>query len=431
MFPLSFPLKYLNNIPIFVDVFHIYKCYIFPIITVISPLSTIFGPYIYINRSLKLNLKFKDYLNFLATGFKQSIKGSGDFRADSIKYTTMFMYVFFYIYNIIQVFESAHMFHKIKKDLNKKMESVKTFVATINELKKDDEFKIDIRNGLSGFYEILNDQIIKNKLKNMLEYAYELDVLNTCKKLVNTNKCCYVKFTNKFTKMLDMGHIQLNDKQVRNPMSLSKNIIITGPNAAGKTTYIKSIFTNTILAQSLGIACAKSAKIKIVHAIGSFIRISDNLGTKSLFEAEVERCNELIKYAEQVSFESKNALFFFDEPMHSTPPIEGTATSIAVAEYLSRLPNIRILMTTHYYELTQLEKRYPKSFINLSMEAILESDDNKFKFKFPYKIKRCPSYQCIAIELLENNEIPEEIIYRAIEIKNKLCTNKINDFELK
>ena len=140
---------------------------------------------------------------------------------------------------------------------------------------------------------------IKNKLKNMLEYVYELDVLNTSKLLVQSGNCCYVKFTNKFTKMIDMGHIQLDNNQVRNNMSLSKNIIITGPNAAGKTTYIKAIFTNTILSQTLGIACAKYARIKIVHAIGSFIRISDNLGIKSLFEAEVERCNELIKYAEE------------------------------------------------------------------------------------------------------------------------------------
>lgn len=429
MFPLSFPLKYLNNIPFFVDVFHIYKCYIFPLITLLSPLSTIFGPYIYINKSLKLNLKFKDYINFLITGFKHSIKSTGDYKSDSIKYTTMFMYIFFYIYNIIQVFESAIMFHKIKIDLNKKMQSVNLFINIINELKQSDEFKLDIPNGLSGFYEVMNNISIKNKLKSMLEYVYELDVLNTSKLLVQSGKCCYVKFTNKFTKMENMGHIQLHDNQIRNNMSLSKNIIITGPNAAGKTTYIKAIFTNTILSQTLGIACARNARIKIVHAIGSFIRISDNLGSKSLFEAEVERCNELIKYAEEISFENKNAIFFFDEPMHSTPPIEGTATSIAVVEYLSKLPNIKILLTTHYYELTQLENKYPNTFINLSMEAIFDKSTNKFIF--PYKIKHSPSYQCIAIELLENNDIPQDIISRAIEIKNKLCINKINDFELK
>jgi DNA mismatch repair ATPase MutS len=318
------------------------------------------------------------------------------------------------------------MFCKIKKNLKQKMESVRSFVATISEI--NPKFKMDIKSGLSGFYEIMQNIKMKNDLIAMLDYIYEIDALNTCKNLINNKKCCYVKFTNKFTKMSDMGHISLGDDQVRNSMTLSKNIIITGPNAAGKTTYIKSIFTNTILSQSLGIACAKSARIKIVNVIGSFIRISDNLGSKSLFEAEIQRCNELIKFAEEISKNNGNAIFFFDEPMHSTPPIEGTATSIAVAEYLSSLPGIRILFTTHYFELTKLEELNPKLFRNLSMEAIPIQNENKFIF--PYKIKECSSYQCIAIELLENNEIPDKIIKRAIEIKNKLCINKLNEFKL-
>jgi DNA mismatch repair protein MutS len=157
------------------------------------------------------------------------------------------------------------------------------------------------------------------------------------------------------------------------------------------------------------------------------MRISDNLGTKSLFEAEIQRCNELIKYAEEISFNNQNALFFFDEPMHSTPPIEGTATTIAVSEYLSKLRGIRLLLTTHYFEVTTLENKYPKEFKNLSMEAIPLPNN---KFKFPYLIQQNPSYQCIALELLEVNDFPEIVISRAIEIKNKLCMNKLNEFSL-
>jgi DNA mismatch repair ATPase MutS len=113
--------------------------------------------------------------------------------------------------------------------------------------------------------------------------------------------------------------------------------------------------------------------------------------------------------------------------MHSTPPIEGTATIIAVSEYLSKLPGIRLLLTTHYFEVTELERKFPIEFKNLSMEAIRLSDN---KFKFPYLIKANPSFQCIALELLENNDFPETIISRAIEIKNKLCINKLNEFTL-
>jgi DNA mismatch repair ATPase MutS len=113
--------------------------------------------------------------------------------------------------------------------------------------------------------------------------------------------------------------------------------------------------------------------------------------------------------------------------MHSTPPIEGTATTIAVSEYLSKLPGIRLLLTTHYFEVTELEKLYKSDFKNLSMEAIPLPEN---KFKFPYLIKQKPSFQCIALELLETNDFPEIIISRAIEIKNKLCKNKLNEFSL-
>ena len=433
LFPLSFPLKYLNNIPLLVEVFHLYKCFIYPAITIISPITTVIGPYIYINRTLKMQIKFKDYLGFLLSAFKSSLQTSGNMKVDSFKYLSIFMYIFFYIYNIIQTFESAVMFYKIRADLKKKMANINKFVATFYKIKEirneplSNEETISILPGLSGFYQIAQDQLLKNKLKTILSYLYEIDTLNVAKKLTDEKICCFATFSKKFTKMTDMSHVQFGNNGIKNPMSLAKNLIITGPNAAGKTTYIKSIFTNTILAQSLGIACAKSARIKIVHVIGSFMRISDDLGNKSLFEAEIQRCNELIKYAEEISFCSKNALFFFDEPMHSTPPIEGTATTIAVSEYLSKLPGIRLLLTTHYFEVTTLEGKYPKEFKNLSMEAIPLSDN---KFKFPYLIKENPSYQCIALELLEINDFPETIISRAIEIKNKLCKNKLNEFSL-
>jgi hypothetical protein len=433
MFPLTFPLKYLNNVPLLVEFFHLYKCYLAPIITVISPLTTIIGPYIYINRTLKLNLKFKDYIGFLMTAFKGSLRSSGNIQSDSMKYLTIFMYIFFYIYNIVQTFESASMFQKIRYDLKKKMENVNKFVATFYKIKSvrneevENEMVISILPGLSGFYQIAQDPLLKNKLKNILKYLYDIDIMNVGRKLIKEKVCCFVKFSNKSTKMIDMSHVQFGKTGIKNNMTLAKNIIITGPNAAGKTTYIKSIFTNTILAQSLGIACAKSARIKIVHVIGSFMRISDDLGSKSLFEAEIQRCNQLIKYAEEISAKKQNALFFFDEPMHSTPPIEGTATTIAVSEYLSKLPGIRLLLTTHYFEVTELEKLYKSDFKNLSMEAIPLPEN---KFKFPYLIKQKPSFQCIALELLETNDFPEIIISRAIEIKNKLCKNKLNEFSL-
>jgi dsDNA-specific endonuclease/ATPase MutS2 len=187
------------------------------------------------------------------TAFKGSLRSSGNIQSDSMKYLTIFMYIFFYIYNIVQTFESASMFQKIRYDLKKKMENVNKFVATFYKIKSvrneevENEMVISILPGLSGFYQIAQDPLLKNKLKNILKYLYDIDIMNVGRKLIKEKVCCFVKFSNKSTKMIDMSHVQFGKTGIKNNMTLAKNIIITGPNAAGKTTYIKSIFTNTIL----------------------------------------------------------------------------------------------------------------------------------------------------------------------------------------
>jgi DNA mismatch repair ATPase MutS len=106
-----------------------------------------------------------------------------------------------------------------------------------------------------------------------------------------------------------------------------------------------------------------------------------------------------------------------DEPMHSTPPIEGMSTAYAVIEYLSKLNGITLIITTHFHKLIKLEEIYPDKFINLSVDAIPK--DNKYYF--PYKINRGHSYLCIAIELLDIKDFPKDIIDNAIKMKNKIC----------
>jgi DNA mismatch repair ATPase MutS len=249
------------------------------------------------------------------------------------------------------------------------------------------------------------------------------------RKLVKYRKCCIVNYMDpsdirNVTQFWNMGHILLGRKQIRNPLSLQKNLIITGPNAAGKTTYVRAVCTNTILAQTFGIACAVRANISIIHAIGSFMRIEDSLGQASLFEAEAKRCAELLEQAETIVHNGKTALYFLDEPMHSTPPIEGCATSMAVIEYMGRLPGIRLMVTTHYHDCIQLEEMHPNYFQNISMDAYVNNENGLYIF--PYKIKNGASIKCIALELLNEKKLPGGVVKRAIDLKNKICAQQVN-----
>lgn len=152
------------------------------------------------------------------------------------------------------------------------------------------------------------------------------------------------------------------------------------------------------------------------------MRISDEIGVNSYFEAEAELCSDMIEKAAFISKENKKALFLMDEPMHSTPPIEGIATAYAVAENIGTIPNINIIITTHFFKLTSLEKNYPNNFINLCVEAI----ENKDNFIFPYKIKKGSSTQCIAIELLKYKNFPISVINSAKNIKKIICKHSLD-----
>ena len=308
---------------------------------------------------------------------------------------------------------------------------------------------------MSGLYTLMTNKNIKKSLQTLCNIMWIIDAGSVCSRLIryqyplvgNTiRQCCFAQFVDGVhtsTQFWNMGHVALlksnqsstNNKdgtyisgetlpteQVRNPASLTKSLIITGPNAAGKSTYVRSILTNIILSQSLGIVCAERAHIVPLHAIGTFMRISDQLGTSSLFEAEVKRCAELISQAEKTSMSGLRATYFLDEPMHSTPPIEGSATSKAVLEYIGKLPGVTVLITTHYHDIVTMDSEY---FHNISMDAIAEvyTDDeghDKTSYTFPYKIQRGPSFKCIALELLEKNQLPHTIVQEAIRIKDQL-----------
>ena len=209
----------------------------------------------------------------------------------------------------------------------------------------------------------------------------------------------------------------LSEEQVSNPINLDRNIIVTGPNAGGKTTYVKTILSNVILSQTFGITYSLKSKMILYDTINSFMRVSDELGNKSYFEAEAEYCLNMINKAKEISEYNERGLFLMDEPMHSTPPTEGMATAYAVIEYLSKMSGISLIITTHFHKLVKLEELYPDKFINLSVDAIPQDD----KYYFPYKINNGHSYLCIAIELLDIKDFPKEIIDNAIKMKNKIC----------
>lgn len=439
LFPQNFIYRFINNYTLILDIFHIYKIAFIPFTSIFYPLTSLLAPYFYVNKYLKLNLSLSSYFKLIKEFIFLFFKFTGNIKIDLIKIIIFFIYIFLYLYSIYQIFEYSFMLFNTKKNLHIKMQGIINFVnesnKIINNFSSSDLLSsflskiykpsdLYLTNSMTCIYNLWKNNDIKNNINNLLITIYTYDIINSISKLVFYLPYSYANYDNYnvSTKLWNMKNPLLNDKQISNPISLDKNIIITGPNAAGKTTYVKSILSNVILSQTFGIVYATKSSMQIYDCIYSFMRISDEIGTNSYFEAEAELCQKMMEKAQYISKQNKKALFLMDEPMHSTPPTEGIATAYAVAENIGTIPNINIIITTHFFKLTNLEKNYPNNFINLCVEAIKDNDN----FTFPYKIKKGSSTQCIAIELLKNKNFPQSVIDSAKNIKKKICKHSLD-----
>ena len=444
LFPKSIFWKLINDYEYLLDSYHIYRILFIPLTALFYPLTAFLAPYYYVKKYLKFDITIYSYLSIIKNFFSIFFQNTGKFKYNIFKFIVFFLYIFLYLYSIYQNFEFSYMLYKTKKVLHKKMQGVINFInesnkiinyfnnniANVNTLinsfaTNDINYKpIVITNTMTNIHKLWkNKNNIKTNIDNLLITIYTLDILNQISKVKFNLDYSFPLYNNDTTKLWDMKNPLLSNTQISNPLSLTKNIIITGPNAAGKTTYVKSLLSNIILSQTIGITYSIKSSIKIYDCIYSFMRINDELGSKSYFEAEAELCAKMINKSIDIVNLNKKGIFFMDEPMHSTPPIEGISTAFAVCEKIGTNPNIDLLITTHFFKLTTLEEIYPDNFINLSVNAIHNIDKT---FTFPYKIKKGSSKQCIAIELLDKKNFPEDVINSAKNIKKIICNNYLD-----
>ena len=434
LFPSTFIINYINYIEQVLDLYHLYKIYFIPATSILYPLSTFIAPYLYLTNYMKMDISFASYLDIFYNILQLLFRTTGNFRADITKFVSIFMYIGVYLYNMYQTYEIALFLHNTKHKLHAKMQGLVHFVRHSQNIMKnlptnliapffnikETYQRISINNSMTDIYRIWKDDGLKGDLSSLLKTIYAVDAIDTINKLLlsGTGEWSRVAYGDR-TLFWDAKNPVLNITQVANPVNLDKNIIVTGPNAGGKTTYVKTILANVILGHTVGITYSVRSQMILYDTINSFMRVTDILGTRSYFEAEAEYCLNMIKKAVEISATQKRGLFLMDEPMHSTPPTEGMATAYAVIEYLSKLEGITLIITTHFHKLVKLEELYPEKFINLSVDAIADGK----KYIFPYKIKRGYSYLCIAIELLDIKEFPSVIIENAIKMKNKICSD--------
>ena len=195
-----------------------------------------------------------------------------------------------------------------------------------------------------------------------------------------------------------------HESPVKNNVTIDKKIIITGPNAAGKTTVIKSTLMNIILSQQIGYGFYEKAEIKPYDYLHCYLNIPDTSGRDSLFQAESRRCKEILDCLEKNH--DKTHFCIFDELYSGTNPYEAVASAYGYIDYLSTKKNVDLMLTTHYIELCKNLKSNT-NVKNYHMSVNMLKDHN---VEYLYKFKKGISTIKGGIKVLYDLEYPEEII---------------------
>ena len=193
--------------------------------------------------------------------------------------------------------------------------------------------------------------------------------------------------------------------------------VITGPNMAGKSTYMRQIAIIVIMAQMGCFVPAKSADIGIVDSIFTRVGASDDLASgQSTFMVEMNEVAEILK------FSTKNSLVILDEIGRGTSTFDGMSIARAVVEYISDKKRIgaKTLFATHYHELSELEGTV-EGVKNYNIAVKKRGDD----ITFLRRIVRGGADGSYGIEVAKLAGIPENVIKRAKTILKTLEDNDL------
>ena len=242
---------------------------------------------------------------------------------------------------------------------------------------------------------------------------------NYCRPKINTNGVLDIKNGRHpvVEKMI------VNDMFIDNDTYLDKNknrvSIITGPNMAGKSTYMRQTALIVLMAQIGSFVPASSADIGIVDRIFTRVGASDDLASgQSTFMVEMNEVSNILRNA------TANSLLILDEIGRGTSTFDGLSIAWAVVEHISnpKLLGAKTLFATHYHELTELEGKL--NGVNNYCIAVKEKGDD---IVFLRKIVKGGADKSYGIQVAKLAGLPDSVVNRAKEIVNELLANDITE----
>ena len=273
-------------------------------------------------------------------------------------------------------------------------------------------------------------ELLKENIENLLKLGNiisEVDCLLSLSTLAVRNNYCKPTINNKIKCIrIEEGRhpvvedLLKHDQFISNDTFLNgttdKTMIITGPNMAGKSTYMRQVAVITLMAHIGSFVPAKSAEICITDRIFTRVGASDDLAFgQSTFMVEMSETANILANA------TENSLVILDEIGRGTSTFDGLSIAWAVVEYLSKNMRCKTLFATHYHELTELEgnldgvKNYKINVKEINGSIV-----------FLRKVVRGGANKSFGIEVASLAGLPKEVIKRAKEISRALEQVDVN-----
>lgn len=448
--------KFLNKNPYFMAFFSIMSI-LAPIISLCSPFFVVIVPF-FILKYYGVDVSLSDYYYNIVdilknTLFYQLFNNFSSIPLEKKIYMLGSIALYFYqvyinVLTCVRHHENLSIIHDfiscLKEYLNNTKHNISIVMKNVNKFKTYNNFYrflskknnsiIDILSKIENIecyqWNVQEIQCMGSLMSNFYNLRYDINIHETMmfsfgfngyvENIVNVTRYIDIKKINKAVFknkqkliMKNMYYPLIKENVVKNNINLKKNKIITGPNASGKTTILKTTILNILLTQQIGYGFYDNCKIQCFDDIYCYLNIPDTSGRDSLFQAEARRCKEILTNIDENK--NKNHFCIFDELYSGTNPYEATASSYSFLKYLSSNNNVSFLLTTHFVDLCEKLDKH-KKILNCHMKTNEVNNELQYKYRLTKGISKIRG----GVEVLKKLNYPENMIKETLDYLHNL-----------